>query len=126
MFLKLNPRVMVLYRFAGDTAELGIIRAGTLMKTKVVLNSRVHLVCDISLNFGINQFHDIVDLMLFVLQLLFSLFKVPYHIDEGQPSYLIIAGLVFTPLSEPLIEYVVFIIYLADFTVFCSFLLFFS
>ncbi|KAJ0052814.1 hypothetical protein Pint_01069 [Pistacia integerrima] len=30
--------------------------------------------------------------------------KVPYHIDGGQPSYLIIAGLVFTPLSEPLIE----------------------
>ncbi|XP_031258327.1 protease Do-like 2, chloroplastic [Pistacia vera] len=29
---------------------------------------------------------------------------VPYHIDGGQPSYLIIAGLVFTPLSEPLIE----------------------
>ncbi|GKU86726.1 hypothetical protein SLEP1_g1215 [Rubroshorea leprosula] len=28
---------------------------------------------------------------------------VPYHIDD-QPSYLIIAGLVFTPLSEPLIE----------------------
>lgn len=29
---------------------------------------------------------------------------VPYHIEEGQPSYLIVAGLVFTPLSEPLIE----------------------
>ncbi|RWW82094.1 hypothetical protein BHE74_00009472 [Ensete ventricosum] len=29
---------------------------------------------------------------------------VPYHIEGGQPSYLIIAGLVFTPLSEPLIE----------------------
>ncbi|XP_073140341.1 protease Do-like 2, chloroplastic isoform X1 [Henckelia pumila] len=28
---------------------------------------------------------------------------VPYHIDGGQPSYLIVAGLVFTPLSEPLI-----------------------
>ncbi|XP_077240563.1 protease Do-like 2, chloroplastic isoform X2 [Tasmannia lanceolata] len=28
---------------------------------------------------------------------------VPYHIEGGQPSYLIIAGLVFTPLSEPLI-----------------------
>lgn len=35
-------------------------------------------------------------------------FKVPYHIDGGQPSYLIIAGLVFTPLSEPLIEYDMF------------------
>ncbi|KAH9730193.1 protease Do-like 2 [Citrus sinensis] len=56
----------------GDVAELGIIRAGTFMKVKVVLNPRVHL--------------------------------VPYHIDGGQPSYLIIAGLVFTPLSEPLIE----------------------
>ncbi|CAI0446088.1 unnamed protein product [Linum tenue] len=31
---------------------------------------------------------------------------VPYHVDGGQPSYLITAGLVFTPLSEPLIEYV--------------------
>ncbi|CAN4091462.1 unnamed protein product [Withania somnifera] len=29
---------------------------------------------------------------------------VPYHIESGQPSYLIVAGLVFTPLSEPLIE----------------------
>ncbi|KAL7112765.1 hypothetical protein ACP275_04G022300 [Erythranthe tilingii] len=29
---------------------------------------------------------------------------VPYHIDGGQPSYLIVAGLVFTPLSEPLID----------------------
>ncbi|PNX97593.1 protease Do-like chloroplastic-like [Trifolium pratense] len=62
----------MLYRFAGDTAELGIIRAGTSMKVKVILNPRVNL--------------------------------VPFHIDEGQPSYLIIAGLVFTPLSEPYIE----------------------
>ncbi|KAF7848292.1 hypothetical protein BT93_L2121 [Corymbia citriodora subsp. variegata] len=29
---------------------------------------------------------------------------VPYHIEGGQPSYLITAGLVFTPLSEPLID----------------------
>ncbi|KAK6164770.1 hypothetical protein DH2020_001634 [Rehmannia glutinosa] len=29
---------------------------------------------------------------------------VPYHIEGDQPSYLIVAGLVFTPLSEPLIE----------------------
>ncbi|XP_057246904.1 protease Do-like 2, chloroplastic isoform X2 [Beta vulgaris subsp. vulgaris] len=29
---------------------------------------------------------------------------VPYNIEGGQPSYLIVAGLVFTPLSEPLIE----------------------
>ncbi|CAL0316187.1 unnamed protein product [Lupinus luteus] len=71
-----NERIAFHYlisqKFPGDTAELGIIRAGTSMKVKVVLNPRVHL--------------------------------VPYHIDGGQPSYLIIAGLVFTPLSEPLIE----------------------
>ncbi|KAL6505085.1 Protease Do-like 2, chloroplastic [Orobanche gracilis] len=30
--------------------------------------------------------------------------KVPYHIEGDQPSYLTVAGLVFTPLSEPLIE----------------------
>ncbi|KAF7818249.1 protease Do-like 2, chloroplastic [Senna tora] len=65
-------RFLISQKFAGDTAELGIIREGTLMKAKVVLNPRVHL--------------------------------VPYHIDGGQPSYLIIAGLVFTPLSEPLID----------------------
>ncbi|KAI3460841.1 hypothetical protein Pfo_017504 [Paulownia fortunei] len=29
---------------------------------------------------------------------------VPYHIEGGRPSYLIVAGLVFTPLSESLIE----------------------
>ncbi|KAK9057270.1 hypothetical protein SSX86_022105 [Deinandra increscens subsp. villosa] len=29
---------------------------------------------------------------------------VPYYIEGGQPSYLIVAGLVFTPLSEPLID----------------------
>ncbi|XP_019441797.1 PREDICTED: protease Do-like 2, chloroplastic isoform X4 [Lupinus angustifolius] len=71
-----NERIAFHYlisqKFPGDTAELGIIRAGTSMKVKVVLNPRVHL--------------------------------VPYHIDGGQPSYIIIAGLVFTPLSEPLIE----------------------
>ncbi|PON96662.1 Peptidase S1C [Trema orientale] len=65
-------RYLISQKFAGDVAELGIIRAGDFMKVKVVLNPRVHL--------------------------------VPYHIDGGQPSYLIIAGLVFTPLSEPLIE----------------------
>ncbi|XP_028762295.1 protease Do-like 2, chloroplastic [Neltuma alba] len=65
-------RFLISQKFAGDTAELGIIRGGKPMKAKVVLNPRVHL--------------------------------VPYHIDGGQPSYLIIAGLVFTPLSEPLIE----------------------
>ncbi|KAI5565268.1 hypothetical protein POPTR_014G135200v4 [Populus trichocarpa] len=65
-------RYLISQKFAGDEAELGIIRAGSFMKVQVVLNPRVHL--------------------------------VPYHVDGGQPSYLIIAGLVFTPLSEPLIE----------------------
>ncbi|KAL6978438.1 Protease Do-like 2, chloroplastic [Sarracenia purpurea var. burkii] len=65
-------RYLISKKFAGDVAELGIIRAGAFMKVQAVLNPRVHL--------------------------------VPYHIEEGQPSYLIVAGLVFTPLSEPLIE----------------------
>ncbi|KAG6785114.1 hypothetical protein POTOM_010837 [Populus tomentosa] len=65
-------RYLISQRFTGDVAELGIIRAGSFMKVKVVLNPRVNL--------------------------------VPYHVDGGQPSYLIIAGLVFTPLSEPLME----------------------
>ncbi|CAH2057604.1 unnamed protein product [Thlaspi arvense] len=65
-------RYLISQKFAGDVAELGIIRAGELKKVQVVLRPRVHL--------------------------------VPYHIDGGQPSYIIIAGLVFTPLSEPLIE----------------------
>jgi len=43
-----NPRITMLHRFAGDTAELGIVRSGTSMKTKVILNPRVHLVCDLS------------------------------------------------------------------------------
>ncbi|KAL9263506.1 Protease Do-like 2, chloroplastic-like protein [Drosera capensis] len=29
---------------------------------------------------------------------------VPYHIENGQPSYLIVSGLVFTPLSNPFID----------------------
>ncbi|KAH8517416.1 hypothetical protein H0E87_005378, partial [Populus deltoides] len=65
-------RYLISQKFTGDVAELGIIRAGSFMKVKVVLNPRVNL--------------------------------VPYHVDGGQPSYLIIAGLVFTPLSEPLME----------------------
>ncbi|KGN44832.1 protease Do-like 2, chloroplastic [Cucumis sativus] len=65
-------RYLISQKFAGDVAELGIIRSGELIKAKVILNPRVHL--------------------------------VPFHIDGGQPSYLIIAGLVFTPLSEPLID----------------------
>ncbi|XP_020538534.1 protease Do-like 2, chloroplastic isoform X2 [Jatropha curcas] len=65
-------RYLISQKFAGDVAELGIIRGGSPMKVKVVLNPRAHL--------------------------------VPYYADGGQPSYLIIAGLVFTPLSEPLID----------------------
>ncbi|XP_030946921.1 protease Do-like 2, chloroplastic isoform X3 [Quercus lobata] len=65
-------RYLISQKFAGDVAELGIIRAGNFMKVQVALNPRVHL--------------------------------VPYHIDGDQPSYLIIAGFVFTPLSEPLID----------------------
>ncbi|CAN0899073.1 Protease Do-like 2, chloroplastic [Linum grandiflorum] len=65
-------RYLISQKFAGDVAELGVIRGGELMKVEVALNPRVHL--------------------------------VPYHIDGGQPSYLIIAGLVFTPLTEPLID----------------------
>ncbi|KAL4202578.1 hypothetical protein AMTRI_Chr02g264330 [Amborella trichopoda] len=65
-------RYLISQKFAGDTAELGIIRGGAHMKVKTLLYPRVHL--------------------------------VPYHIEGGQPSYLIIAGLVFTPLSEPLID----------------------
>ncbi|KAL9303156.1 Protease Do-like 2 [Arabidopsis thaliana] len=66
-------RYLISQKFAGDIAEIGIIRAGEHKKVQVVLRPRVHL--------------------------------VPYHIDGGQPSYIIVAGLVFTPLSEPLIEY---------------------
>ncbi|THF97713.1 hypothetical protein TEA_010958 [Camellia sinensis var. sinensis] len=73
-------RYLISQKFAGDVAELGIIRAGEFMKVQAVLNPRVHLVCNEKLD------------------------CVPYHIEEGQPSYLIVAGLVFTPLSEPLIE----------------------
>ncbi|XP_058210339.1 protease Do-like 2, chloroplastic isoform X2 [Rhododendron vialii] len=65
-------RYLISQRFAGDVAELGIIRGGALMKVQAVLNPRVHL--------------------------------VPYHIEGGQPSYFIVAGLVFTPLSDLLIE----------------------
>ncbi|ONK78599.1 uncharacterized protein A4U43_C02F20500 [Asparagus officinalis] len=65
-------RYLISQKFAGDVAEVGIIRNGAPMTVKTVLQPRVHL--------------------------------VPYHIEGGQPSYFIIAGLVFTPLSEPLIE----------------------
>lgn len=37
--------IIIYYRFAGDVAELGIIRAGKPMKVQAVLNPRVHLVC---------------------------------------------------------------------------------
>ena len=63
---------------------------------------------------------DFLDLML-CLAMFFPLFKVPFHIDGGQPSYLIIAGLVFTPLSEPLIEYVVFIRHIWQYSFFFFF-----
>jgi hypothetical protein len=36
--------MVFLNRFTGDVAELGIIRAGSFMKVKVVLNPRVNLV----------------------------------------------------------------------------------
>lgn len=36
--------MILVYRFAGDVTELGIIRAGKLMRVNVVLNPRVHLV----------------------------------------------------------------------------------
>ncbi|CAH9133952.1 unnamed protein product [Cuscuta epithymum] len=65
-------RYLISQKFAGDTAQLGIIRAGIFMNVQMILSPRVHL--------------------------------VPYHIEGGQPSYLIVAGLVFTPLSEPLID----------------------
>ncbi|KAJ6802789.1 protease Do-like 2, chloroplastic [Iris pallida] len=65
-------RYLISQKFAGDVAEIGIIRNGAHMKVQTVLKPRVHL--------------------------------VPYHIEGGQPSYFIFAGLVFTPLSEPLIE----------------------
>lgn len=65
-------RYLVSQKFAGDVAEVGIIRNGDFMRVQTVLQPRVHL--------------------------------VPYHIEGGQPSYFIVAGLVFTPLSEPLIE----------------------
>ncbi|CAI0447774.1 unnamed protein product [Linum tenue] len=90
-------RYLISQKYAGDVAELGIIRNGQSMKVQVVLNPRVHL--------------------------------VPYHVDGGQPSYLITAGLVFTPLSEPLIEYV-FLPFVRTFAfnvntcdAFCSFVL---
>ncbi|KAM3306946.1 hypothetical protein P3S67_008689 [Capsicum chacoense] len=63
---------LISQKFAGDSVEVGIIRAGEFMKVQAVLKPRVHL--------------------------------VPYHIEGGQPSYLVVAGLVFTPLSIPLIQ----------------------
>lgn len=37
------------FRFAGDVAELGIIRAGEFTKVKTVLNPRAHLVSNAEL-----------------------------------------------------------------------------
>uniref|UniRef100_J3M3Y7 PDZ domain-containing protein n=1 Tax=Oryza brachyantha TaxID=4533 RepID=J3M3Y7_ORYBR len=65
-------RYLTSQKYAGDVAQLGIIRAGNIMKVQTVLQPRKHL--------------------------------VPFHVEGGQPSYLIVAGLVFTPLTEPFIE----------------------
>ncbi|KAG8067187.1 hypothetical protein GUJ93_ZPchr0005g14300 [Zizania palustris] len=65
-------RYLTSQKYAGDVAQLGIIRAGNMMKVQTVLEPRKHL--------------------------------VPFHVEGGQPSYLIVAGLVFTPLTEPFIE----------------------
>ncbi|XP_062230746.1 protease Do-like 2, chloroplastic [Phragmites australis] len=64
-------RYLTSQKYAGDIAQLGIIRNGNSMKVQTVLQPRRHL--------------------------------VPFHVEGGQPSYLIVAGLVFTPLTEPFI-----------------------
>ncbi|XP_057474179.1 protease Do-like 2, chloroplastic [Actinidia eriantha] len=68
---RITFRYLISQKFAGDVAELGIIRAGAFMKVHTVLNPPVYL--------------------------------VPHHIEGSQPSYLIVGGLVFTPLTVPLI-----------------------
>ncbi|PSS14652.1 Protease Do-like [Actinidia chinensis var. chinensis] len=68
---RITFRYLISQKFAGDVAELGIIRAGAFMKVHTVLNPPVYL--------------------------------VPHHVEGSQPSYLIVGGLVFTPLSVPLI-----------------------
>uniref|UniRef100_A0A452XZ39 PDZ domain-containing protein n=1 Tax=Aegilops tauschii subsp. strangulata TaxID=200361 RepID=A0A452XZ39_AEGTS len=65
-------RYLTSQKYAGDVAQLGIIREGNVMKVQTILHPRKHL--------------------------------VPFNVDGGQPSYLIVAGLVFTPLTEPFIE----------------------
>ncbi|KAJ1261603.1 hypothetical protein BS78_09G042900 [Paspalum vaginatum] len=65
-------RYLTSQKYAGDIAQLGIIRDGNSMKVQTILQPRKHL--------------------------------VPFHVEGGQPSYLIVAGLVFTPLTEPFIE----------------------
>ncbi|KAL6840923.1 hypothetical protein ACP4OV_029183 [Aristida adscensionis] len=65
-------RYLTSQKYAGDIAQLGIIRNGNSMKVQTILQPRKHL--------------------------------VPFHVEGGQPSYLIVAGLVFTPLTEPFIE----------------------
>uniref|UniRef100_A0A0D9WCS0 PDZ domain-containing protein n=1 Tax=Leersia perrieri TaxID=77586 RepID=A0A0D9WCS0_9ORYZ len=93
-------RYLTSQKYAGDVAQLGIIRAGNIMKVQTVLQPRKHLVRDfkpfilVVLNF--NNFQN--------LQESSSSNKVPFHVEGGQPSYLIVAGLVFTPLTEPFIE----------------------
>lgn len=95
-------------RFSGDEAELGIIRGGQSMKVQVVLIPRVHLVTRRILLCGLTVYFSKCDLNR-CYQLFPYYLKVPYHIEGDQPSYLIIAGLVFTSLSEPLIEYVILV-----------------
>ena len=94
-------------RFSGDEAELGIIRGGQSMKVQVVLIPRVHLVTRRILLWGLTVYFTKYDLNR-CHQLFPYYLKVQYHIEGDQPSYLIIAGLVFTSLSEPLIEYVIY------------------
>ncbi|CAN1354320.1 Protease Do-like 2, chloroplastic [Linum perenne] len=45
-------RYLISQKFAGDVAELGIIRGGERMKVKVALNPRVHLVLANDVNIG--------------------------------------------------------------------------
>lgn len=54
--------MMLLHRFAGDMAELGIIRAGAFMTLQVVLNPRIHLVCYYLLPLQINKMKTYISL----------------------------------------------------------------
>lgn len=97
-------------RFTGDVAELGIIRGGQFTKVQVTLHTRVHLVLKrLSTVFNFSLLRHMAcnaSNINSTCPFCYAYVKVPYHIEGDQPSYLIVAGLVFTPLSEPLIEYV--------------------